>query len=449
MPSILSEAAQRANRYLEGLSDRSVAPGADAIRALDRLGGPVPAEGTSAERVIAELDEIGSPATVASAGGRYFGFVTGSGLPVSLAANWLAGSWNQNVAMEVQSPVGVRLEQIALDWIRDLLELPSEVRGAFVTGDTLANFAALAAARQEVLEKVGHDAARHGLSGAPPVTVIVGEEVHVSVLRAIGLLGFGRDRVLRVPADDQGRMRADRLPEIRGPTIVCTQAGNVNSGSFDPVQAICHRVHPSGAWVHVDGAFGLWARAAPERRSLGAGVEEADSWALDCHKWLNVPYDSGIAFVRHAPALRSAMGTGAAAYLQGTPGGEPFEYTPEMSRRARGVDTWAALRHLGRPGVAELVERCCQWARRFADGLSGAGFRILNDVVLNQVLVSFGDERTTRRVISEIQREGTCWCGGTVWHGTPAMRVSVSSWATTELDVDRSVQAIIRIARNG
>ena len=447
MSSILTDAARRASQYLQEIQERSVAPATEAVRALDRLGGPLPDSGISAENVIAELDELGSPATVANAGGRYFGFVIGSGLPVSLAANWLAGAWNQNVAMEVMSPVGARLERVALDWTRDLLGLPSGVQGAFVTGDTLANFAALAAGRFQVLKNVGYDVAGQGLSGAPPITVIVGEEVHISVLRAITLLGLGRDKVVRSPVDAQGRMQADRLPKISGPTIVCTQVGNVNSGSFDPVREISARAHDTGAWVHVDGAFGLWARAAPRRRGLADGVDEADSWALDCHKWLNVPYDSGIAFVRDGSALKSAMATGPAAYIPGGPEGEPFDFTPEMSRRARGVDAWAALRYLGRSGVADLVERCCTYARRFADRLSGEGFRILNDVVLNQVLVSFGDDRTTRRVLGEIQREGTCWCGGTVWHGTAAMRISVSSWATTEADVDRSADAMIRVAR--
>jgi len=447
MPAILSNAANRANRYLDGLQERAVAPAGDAVRALERLAGPLPDSGRSAESVIAELDEIGSPATVANAGGRYFGFVIGSGLPVSLAANWLAGSWNQNVAMEVMSPVAARLERVALDWIRELLDLPEGIHGAFVTGDTLANFAALAAARYQVLKNVGHDVASQGMSGAPPITVVVGDEVHISVLRAINLLGLGRDRVVRTPVDSQGRMLAEELPKLAGPTIVCTQVGNVNSGSFDPVREISDRAHETGAWVHVDGAFGLWARASPQQRSLADGVETADSWALDCHKWLNVPYDSGVAFVRDGSALKAAMATGPAAYIQGGETGEPFEFTPEMSRRARGIDAWAALRFLGRTGTADLVERCCSLARRFADRLRSAGFRILNDVVLNQVLVSFGDDEVTRRILAEIQADGTCWCGGTVWQGTAAMRISVSSWATTEADVDRSVEAIIRIAR--
>jgi len=446
MSSILSDAAQRATRYLEGLRSRRVAPTLDAVRALDRFASPIPDAGESADRVIAELDEIGSPATVASASGRYFGFVIGSGLPVSVAANWLAGSWNQNVAAEVMSPVGARLERIAIEWTRELLALPAGTRGAFVTGDTLANFAALAAARHDVLERVGYDVAGQGMSGAPPITVVVGEQVHVSVMRAISLLGFGRDRVVHVPTDDQGRMQATQLPKITGPTIICTQVGNVNTGAFDPVREISREAHSAGAWVHVDGAFGLWARAAPQRKELADGVEEADSWALDCHKWLNVPYDSGIVFVRNGDALRSAMAAGPAAYLQTTGGGDPMEFTPEMSRRARGVDAWAALRYLGRSGVADLVERCCRFARRFANRLSDTGFRILNEVELNQVLVSFGDDETTRRVISGVQQDGTCWCGGTVWHGRAAMRISVSSWATTEADVERSADAIIRIA---
>ncbi len=447
MPSILSDAAKRADRYLEQLPERRVAPAPEDVEVLDQLAGPIPETGVSAERVVGDLDDIGSRATVASAGGRYFGFVIGSGLPVSLAANWLAGAWNQNAAVGVMSPVTARLEQTALDWAQDLLGLPAGVRGAFVTGDTLANVAALAAARHEVLARVGYDLEKNGMADSPRITVVVGEEVHVSVLRAITLLGFGRDRLVRIPVDEQGRMKANGLPSVEGPFIVCTQAGNVNSGAFDPVRPIARWAHAGGGWVHVDGAFGLWARAAPGRRALADGVEDADSWAVDGHKWLNVPYDSGIVFVRRGDALRQAMSYGPAAYLPTSGAGEFMEFTPEMSRRARGIDAWAALRHLGRTGVAELVERCCRHAARFADRFRQAGYRVLNDVVLNQVLVSFGDDAETRRVISETQREGTCWVGGTVWHGTAAMRISVSSWATTEADVDRSVEAILRIAR--
>ncbi len=447
MQSILSDAANRADRYLQQLPERRVAPTPEDVEALGRLSGPIPETGVSAERVVGDLDDIGSRATVASAGGRYFGFVIGSGLPVSLAANWLAGAWNQNAAVGVMSPVAARLEQTALDWAQDLLGLPAGVRGAFVTGDTLANVAALAAARHDVLARVGYDLEKNGMADSPRITVVVGEEVHVSVLRAITLLGFGRDRLVRIPVDEQGRMKASGLPSVEGPFIVCTQAGNVNSGAFDPVRPIARWAHAGGGWVHVDGAFGLWARAAPGRRALADGVEDADSWAVDGHKWLNVPYDSGIVFVRRGDALRQAMSSGPAAYLPTSGAGEFMEFTPEMSRRARGIDAWAALRNLGRTGVAELVERCCQHAARFADRFRQAGYRVLNDVVLNQVLVSFGDDAETQRVISETQRDGTCWAGGTVWHGTAAMRISVSSWATTVADVDRSVEAILRIAR--
>ena len=447
MGDLLQDAAARADRYLSGLAERRVSPSPDAVARLDRLGGPLPDAGEPASEVLALLDEVGSPATVGTAGGRYFGFVIGSALPASLAANWLAGAWNQNVALEVMSPVASRLEVVALDWIRDLLGLPTGAQGAFVTGDTLANFTGLAAARHAILEREGWNVEAKGLFGAPPITVVVGEEVHVSVLKALSLLGLGADRVVRVPVDGQGRMVDSALPPISGPTILCTQAGNVNTGAFDPVGPICEIAHRSGAWVHVDGAFGLWANAAPARRHLRAGADAADSWAVDGHKWLNVPYDSGMVFVREERHLRAAMSSGPAAYLPRTGRGDPMEYSPEMSRRARGVDAWAALRSLGRSGIADLVERCCRHAARFADRLAGAGYRVLNDVVLNQVLVSFGTPEETGRVIAELQRDGTCWCGPTVWHGVAAMRISVSSWATTDADVDRSVDAILRIAR--
>lgn len=446
METLFSETATRASRYLDGLEKRAVVPSPNAIGLLDRLGGPLRDEGEDPRTVLAILDDVGSPGTVATAAGRYFGFVIGSGLPVAVAANWLASAWNQNAALEVMSPVGVKLESVALEWVRNLLHLPEGAQGAFVTGDTLANFAGLAAARHAVLEKVGWTVELRGLFGAPPITVVVGEEVHISVLKALSLLGLGRDRVLRVPTDGQGRIRTDKLPELKGPAIVCIQSGNVNTGSFDPAHEICERAHASGAWVHVDGAFGLWANASPPRAHLVAGANEADSWALDGHKWLNVPYDSGMVFVRDPAHLRAAMSDAPAAYLSSEGRADPMNFTPEMSRRARGVDTWAALRHLGRSGVAELVERCCRHATRFASLLQQGGARILNDVVLNQVLVSFGSDEETRRVIRDVQREGTCWCGGTVWHGTAAMRISVSSWATTDADVDRCAEAILRIA---
>jgi len=447
MDELLMETAAAASKYLAGLRTRRVAPLATEVDELDRFESPLPQTGLDPSRVIALLDDAGSPATVASAGGRYFGFIVGSALPAALAADWLTSAWDQNGALTVMSPVAARLEQISIDWVREIFSLPAGCRGALVTGDTMANLTCLTSARQAVLSKTGWDVRRQGFQAAPPITVVVGDEVHVSVLKALSILGFGLDGLVRVPVDAQGRMKVDRIPPLRGPAIVCTQAGNVNSGAFDPVGEVCDLAHSAGAWVHVDGAFGLWARASPRLRSLADGTERADSWATDCHKWLNVPYDCGIAFVREPHALRSAMSTPAAAYLGGTNSSEPMDAVPEMSRRARGVACWAGLRSLGRTGLAALVERTCGFAQRFATRLRAAGFSILNDVVLNQVLVSFGDDARTLRVVAEVQDEGTLWAGSTVWHGTTAMRISVSSWATTQEDVDTSIEAILRIAR--
>lgn len=366
-------------------------------------------------------------------------------LPAALAANWLAGAWDQCAGLVTLSPVAACLEEVALKWLVDIFGLPGETGGGFVTGATMATFTCLAAARHAALAKVGWDVEAKGLFGAPPITVVVGEEVHVSLIKALGLLGLGRERVIRVPADSQGRMRADSFPVIAGPTIVCIQAGEVNTGAFDPAADLCARAHAGVAWVHVDGAFGLWAAAAPARAHLLAGFADADSWTTDAHKWLNVPYDSGIALVREPKHLTAAMSTDA-AYLVHVREREPNCTVPEMSRRARGVEIWAALMNLGRSGLADLIERNCHYATRFAEGLTAAGWSVLNEVNLNQVLVSFGDDAATRRVIAAIQSDGTCWCGGTVWRGRAAMRISVSSWATTEEDVEQSLAAMLRIA---
>lgn len=444
---LLEEAARRAARYLAKLDERPVFPTPDALAGLAAFEETLPEESQDALQTLALLDNAGSPATVASTGGRYFGFVFGGTLPATLAANWLAGAWDQNAGLHVASPVAVKLEQVALTWLLDVLGLPAEAGGGFVTGATMANFTALAAARHAVLKQVGWDVEAQGLFGAPPITVIVGDEVHVSLLKALAMLGLGRERVVRVPVDGQGRMSPYALPRISGPTIVCIQAGNVNTGAFDPAGEIIQIAHKAGAWVHVDGAFGLWAAAVPDRARLVAGVSEADSWATDAHKWLNVPYDSGLVFCRQAAALRAAMANNPAAYLAEVGGQrEPMEYTPEMSRRARGVEVWAALRSLGRSGLAEMVERCCRHATRFAEGLKAVGYEVLNDVQLNQVLVSFGDLDKTLRVIKAVQQDGTCWCGSTVWQGRAAMRISVSSWATTDEDVEQSLDAVLRIA---
>jgi glutamate/tyrosine decarboxylase-like PLP-dependent enzyme len=445
MRKLLEQTAERAISYLENLGERSVAPSAEAVAKLAALDQPLNEGPTAPEQVINSLDEICSPATMGMAGPRFFGFVIGGALPVTLAANWLAGAWDQNTGLYTPTPGTSQLEQVALNWLLDLFGLPLDSAGAFVTGATMANFSALAAARHSLLRRAGWNVEADGLFGAPVITVVVGEEAHPTLFKSLGLLGLGRNRVVKVPVDSQGRMRAAALPSFSGPTIVCVQAGNVNTGAFDPFTEICERAHASGAWVHVDGAFGLWATVAPSTAQLASGLAKADSWATDFHKWLNVPYDSGIAIVREPEALRAAMAI-TAEYLPTSEFRNPSDFTPELSRRARGVEVWAALRSLGRSGVAELVERNCRQAKRFADGLAAAGFRILNDVELNQVLVAFGDAETTNRVVSEIQADGTCWCGGTVWQGQTAMRISVSSWATTDDDVERSLETIVRLA---
>jgi len=442
---LLENTAQRAIAYLEGIGNRSVAPPAEAVAKLSRLDEPLQQGSTSAEQVIVLLDEICSPATMAMAGPRFFGFVIGGSLPVTVAANWLAGAWDQNSGLYTPTPATSHLEQVALNWLLDLFKLPSDCGGAFVTGATMANFSALAAARHALLKRAGWNVEADGLFGAPEITVVVGAEAHPTLFKSLGLLGLGRNRVVTVPVDVQGRMRADAIPALAGPTILCVQAGNVNTGAFDPFSQICARAHEAGAWVHVDGAFGLWAMAAQSTEHLATGLTEADSWATDFHKWLNVPYDSGIALVRDAEALRAAMAI-TADYLPTSAFRNPSDFTPELSRRARGIEVWSALRSLGRQGVSELIERNCRQARRFAEGLEAAGFKVLNEVVLNQVLVAFGDAEKTNRVIAEIQTEGTCWCGGTIWQGQTAMRISVSSWATTDKDVERSLEAMIRIA---
>jgi glutamate/tyrosine decarboxylase-like PLP-dependent enzyme len=445
MRSLLDNAAARAGRYLEGLQTRRVAPASPDLESLEGFFHPLQQEPLDPAQVLEELDSLGSPATVATAGGRFFGFVIGGSLPASLAANVLAGAWDQNAWGEVASPVGAALEKVCRDWLVDIFGLPAGSEAGFVSGATMANFTGLAAARHALLEAQGWDVEAQGLFGAPPITVVVGDEVHVSLLKALSMLGIGRDRIIRVPADGQGQFVADELPVIDGPTLVCLQAGNVNTGGFDPIGDICERLRGSGAWVHVDGAFGLWAAASPSRRHLVDGVAAADSWATDAHKWLNVPYDSGLVFVRDKRSLNAAMAASAAYLVEGE-SRDPHLSVPEMSRRARGIEIWAALRSLGRDGLADLIDRSCEHARRFAAGLQQAGYPVLNDVVLNQVLVSFGSPEVTRRVIAGIQADGTCWCGGTVWQGHTAMRISVSSWATTDDDVERSLEAMLRVA---
>jgi len=442
---ILADAHDRAQSYLANISDRYVGVAKAELDAMEALGGSFPDSGVPAGDILELLDKAGSPATIATMGGRFFGGVIGGALPVTVAAHWLADAWDQNACLYELSPVSAYIEEVVLNWIIELFGLPSGSAGGLVTGTQMANVTALAAARHALLRRVGWDVDRDGLFGAPPITVIVGEEVHATMLKALALLGFGRQRVHIVNTDSQGRMKTSDIPRLSEPTIICTQLGNVNTGAFDPLMEIVEIADSTGAWVHVDGAFGLWAAAAPTHKHLTDGMAYAHSWATDAHKWLNVPQDCGIAIARDADALRQAMSI-SAAYYGPLSKREPMQWCPESSRRARGVEVWAALRSLGRRGVAELVENCCAHAQAFARGLSDAGYEVLNEVVLNQVLVSFGDDETTDRTVDGIQADGTCWCGGTTWKGRRAMRISVSSWATTNGDVAKSLAAMLAVA---
>jgi glutamate/tyrosine decarboxylase-like PLP-dependent enzyme len=444
---LLLDAANRAASYIDQLSAREVCPQRGAVeRLIEALDVPLPSEPSGSSDILAFLDEYGSPATVASAGGRYFGFVTGGALPVTVAAQYLAAGWDQNCFSFVSSPAVACLESTALRWLKEALGLPSSAEGALVTGATMANFTCLAAARNWTLQRHGWEVDRDGLFGAPALTVVLGEEAHATIYKVLSMLGLGRERVLRVPVDVQGRMRADCLPDISGPVILCVQAGNVNSGAFDPAQELIAWARQHNAWIHVDGAFGLWALASPSLAPRARDFAGADSWAMDAHKWLNVPYDSGIAIVREREALARAMSM-SGAYLLPSTHRDAMDYTPDSSRRARAIEIWAALKCLGRAGLAELVERNCRQAQQLAAELRREGVEVLNDVVLNQVVVAFGDDERTRRVTALIQDTGTCWCGGTFWRGRAAMRISVSSWATNDKDIKRSVQAILAAHR--
>ncbi|MFO1394073.1 MAG: pyridoxal-dependent decarboxylase [Steroidobacteraceae bacterium] len=445
-PALLDDAHRRAVRYLGSLASRPVAAPADAVERLAALREPLPEGPTDPARVVALLDDYVSPATIATAGPRFFGFVIGGSLPAALAANWLAAAWDQNAALAKVTPGVALLEDVALGWMVDLLGLPAGTEGAYVTGATVANFTALAAARHAVLADVGWNVEADGLFGAPPITVVIGDEAHPTLLKSLGLLGLGRTRLVRVPVDGHGRMRADAFPAIRAPAIVCLQAGNINTGAFDPFDEVIPRAREAGAWVHVDGAFGLWAAAVPSLAHLARGMDGADSWATDAHKWLNVPYDSGLAFVRRRGTLPAAMAITAEYLPTDDPRRNPADFTPELSRRARGVEVWAAMRSLGRSGLVEMFERNCRQARRFSEAFRAAGYETPGEVVLNQALVSFGTSEVTERVIEAVQADGTCWAGVSRWQGHTVMRVSVSSWATTDADVERSIEAVLRVA---
>jgi len=444
--AILNSAAKHALRYLDELRERRVYPDEGSLQQLKKFPVRLPEASTEAEEIVGLLNSAGSINTVATNGGRYFGFVFGGALPASLAANWLASAWDQNAVFKIASPVATHIEKIAGAWLLDLLGLPSQSAVGFVTGTTMANFCGVIAARYQLSRRMGWDIKSRGMNNAPPIRVIAGEEVHASMQRALILAGFGLDEIIKVPTDDQGRIIAEKIPELDASTLVCVQAGNVNTGAIDPIKKICLAAKDKGAWVHVDGAFGLWARVSPNKSPFAEGCELADSWAIDLHKWLNVPYDSGLVVCKEAQVLHNALSV-SAAYLPDSVEPEPYFNTPEMSRKARAIDTWAAIYSLGRKGVVDLIERCCSFAELFASKLEQAGFKILNKVTLNQVLVSFGDPDLTNRIIKKVQDDGTCWCGGTVWKGTTAMRISVSSWMTTKEDIEKSAAAIIKIAK--
>ncbi len=444
----LAGVASRAARYLTTIEDRKVAPSEDAVAAMSVLDRPLQDEPVEPSLVLDEFDRLIAPTTAGIAGPRFFGFVNGSSLPASLAVNWLSTAWDAHTVFHQISPGTVRLERIALKWIVDVLGLPAGCHGAFVTGTTMAHVTALAAARSALLHGAGWDVENDGLNGAPPLNVVVGDEAHVSLFKALGVVGLGRRKAIRVPVDRQGRLRPEAMPRPDGPTILCLQAGNVNTGASDPFRDAIPIARGWGVplWVHVDGAFGLWAGASSTYRPLVDGVELADSWATDGHKWLNTPYDCGVAIMRDGASLYRSM-SATAAYLPDEVA-NPLDHTPEMSRRPRGVDFWAALRSLGRRGVEELIDRNSRQARRVAEALREAGCTILNDVVLNQVLVSFGSAEETMRVVRGIQADGTCWCGGTAWQGQVAMRVSIVSWTTTDDDIERAIDAMLRVAAN-
>lgn len=443
--TLFRQAAERAARYLREVGERPVAPSAEALAGLSRFDEPLAAQGTAAADILALLDEAGSPATMATNGNRYFGFVIGGTHPAALAAHCLTLAWDQNVGPRVLSPVGAKLEEVAGAWLRDLFGLPETAAYAFVTGAGMASFTALAAARRALLLRQGWDVDADGLYGAPEIRVVVSAESHPTIHKGLGLLGLGRKRVIEAPVDDQGRILPDQLPPLDARTILCVQAGNINSGAVDPLPEITARARAAGAWVHVDGAFGLWARTCPETVPLVRGLEDCDSWATDGHKWLNLPYENAVVFVRDGEALRGAMSI-RAPYLLESGEREPYDTTPELSRRPRGVDFWAALKALGREGVAEVVGRCCGHARRAADTLSAAGWCVLNDVMLNQVTAVPPPGAAVGSVVAAVQADGTCWLGPTRWRGRDAIRLSFSSMHTTDADVARSLDRIIALA---
>jgi len=441
--SIFEQAKGYAYEYLDGVFDRDVYPDGKALANLKHFEEPMPAEAGEPEKILKQLHDYGSPATVATTGGRYFGLVVGGSFAPVMAVKWLADVWDQLAPLYVTSPIMGKLESVCEAWMNELLDLPKGSAMGLVSGTSMATMAGFAAARCELLKRAGWDVNTKGLFGAPPIRVVVGAEAHSSAFKALALLGLGRERVELVPVDEQGRMRADQVPPLDNNTLLILQAGNVNSGSFDPIDELCDAANKAGAWVHVDGAFGLWAAASASRKHLTKGIEKADSWSVDGHKTLNTPYDCGIVICKDRNAMITAMQASGDYILYGDER-DGMLYSPDMSRRGRAVELWATLKLLGKSGVEELVDGLCERASQFADEIKAAGFNVLNDVVFNQVLVTCGSPEETVATLRKLQQSGECWCGSGKWHNTPVIRVSVCSWATTEEDISRTVRAFVK-----
>jgi len=439
--SAVKVACEYAQNYVENIRSKQVFPNISDLEALSHFDQPLPEVGCEATAVIEMLDQYGSPATVSTTGGRYFGLVVGGSTPASMGASIMNAAWDQVAILENSAPTAIHLERLAAQWLLELMKLPTNSSVGFTTGSSVANLVGLAAARNAQYKKLGIDIEQSGLAGAPPLRVVLSEQAHVTVHKALKLLGFGKEQFIQVPCDSQGKILTSEFPEVGPDTIVCLQAGNVNSGACDPFIDLIPKVKKKGAWVHVDGAFGLWATASPEKQHLVAGVQLSDSWAVDAHKWLNTPYDCGITICRNPESVHEVMTT-IAPYLTANTSVPPKDMVPEFSRRARGVEVWAAIKEMGKEGIVDLINRCCKHAEALATGLRGMGYEILNDVVLNQVVATVGTADEIQAITSLVQSEGECWFGTTFWQGRPAFRLSVSSWATTEEDVERTLRSI-------
>ena len=439
---LLERAKTYSYEYLDGLKNKHVYPSATELAGLSAFDEPLPDDRCPPAEILELLNKYGSVASTAQSGGKYFGFVCGGILPVSLAAKWMSDTWDQNSGLFVMSPIAAKLEELCEKWIVDLLGLPDGTAAGFVSGSSTAIICALAAARNSLLQKQNWNVSEQGLFGAPPIRVVLGEQAHSSVFKALALLGLGKSRVELAPVDGQGRIIPERLPALDSNTLLIVQAGNVNSGAFDPIEKLCKAANEAGAWIHVDGAFGLWAAASKQKYGLIKGFENADSWSADAHKTLNAPYDCGIVLCKNRAALVSAM-QAEGSYLQYSESRDGMLYTPEMSRRARSIELWAGLKYLGKSGVSELVDTLCVNAVYFAERLSENGFTVLNDIVFNQILIKCETPERTGSTLKNIQASGKCWCGGAVWQGEPVIRISVCSWQTTAQDIDDCVQTFV------